>query len=306
MQAAFYLQVGRSDVGILIPVPAASDPLSNVVHQQQPNALKQLLPTLKVRFSESTGSKTLLRYSAIEATVRTQSTLANDKLKPRPLEDEAKVDQWRAAVGPPPASAFGPKPCHGPFRLLYCAQPLVGSADQDGASSILLVCTFRHPEMIVGRSSIAALAVAAFFCSFACGQEPPPAKPVTLLGMMHEWEYPGWEFHGAHTGDAAVSDISAIESKAVLTTSDSADKVFDFYLKKLNVDSEGKHLNEAEGERVTSKRSILVQDASATRPHKLYIIAINEAKSSTTLVISRAEGEPKTYIAWSNYRQLWP
>lgn len=160
--------------------------------------------------------------------------------------------------------------------------------------------------MFLRRASHAALAVAVFSCNFACGEDPPPPKPITLLGMMQEWEYPGWEFHGAQSGDAAVTDISAVESKAVLTTSDSAEKVLGFYLKMLNVDAEGKNLDEAKGERVTKKRSVMVQDASASRPHKLYVIAINEVNSSTALVISRAEGEPKTYIAWSNYRQLWP
>jgi hypothetical protein len=124
--------------------------------------------------------------------------------------------------------------------------------------------------------------------------------------MLSEWQYPGSKFHGAESSDAAVSDISSLKSKAVLTTPDSPDKVVAFYRQKLNVDSAGKNLGGKEGERVTTKRSVSIQDNSDGRPLKLYIIAINETGSSTTLVVSRAEGEPTTHIAWSNFRQILP
>lgn len=106
--------------------------------------------------------------------------------------------------------------------------------------------------------------------------------------------------------DAAVSDISAIKSKAILTTPDSVEKVMAFYCKKLNVDEEGKNLDEKEGERITTARSVLIQNVSGDPVSNLYVIAVNSPKSSTTLVISRAEDSGVTRIAWSNYRQLWP
>ncbi len=124
--------------------------------------------------------------------------------------------------------------------------------------------------------------------------------------MLNEWRYPDSKFNGAQSEDAAVSEISAIKSKAILTTSDSVEKVMDFYRKKLNVDAEGKNLDEKDGERLTTDRSVLFQDVSNTRPCRMYIIVINRAKSSTTLVVSRTDGEDLTHIAWSNYRQLWP
>ena len=124
--------------------------------------------------------------------------------------------------------------------------------------------------------------------------------------MLLEWRYPESKFNGAEISDAAVAEISAIKSKAVLTTPDSAEKVMAFYRKKLNVDAEGKNLDEKEGERIKTDRSVLIQDVSGDRPSKLYVIAINGTKSSTTLVVSRTDGDDETRIAWSNYRQLWP
>jgi hypothetical protein len=153
--------------------------------------------------------------------------------------------------------------------------------------------------------AVAILATAPTF-GFAADPAPEEEKGVTLLGMLSEHLYPGSKFNGAESSDAAVSDIRSIKSKAVLTTPDSVEKVVAFYLQKLNVDNKGKNLDEKPGERITTKRSVSVQDNSAGRPLTLYIIAITEKGSSTTLVVSRCEGEEATHIAWSNWRQLTP
>lgn len=160
--------------------------------------------------------------------------------------------------------------------------------------------------MLGNRITIAAFGVLAIACTFGLADDPPSTKSVTLIGMLSEWLYPGSKFNGAESSDAAVSDISSIKNKAVLTTPDSAEKVVAFYRQKLKVDSAGKNLGEKDGERITTKRSVSIQDNSDGRPLKLYIIAINETGSSTTLVVSRSEGEETTHIAWSNFRQLWP
>jgi hypothetical protein len=166
--------------------------------------------------------------------------------------------------------------------------------------------------MISLKNVTVSFAVALFACSLGAAEEPQPreglkeTRPVTLMGMLSEWTYPESKFGGAQTGDAAVSGVSAIKSQAILTTTDSVDKVMDFYRKKLNVDYDGKNLDEKGSERITTDRSVLIQDVSASRPSSLYVIAINGAKSSTTLVVSRVEGDDITRIAWSNYRQLWP
>jgi hypothetical protein len=161
--------------------------------------------------------------------------------------------------------------------------------------------------MLANRMTIAAVGVLtfAFACHLGRAEEPAP-KSVTLMGMLSEWQYPGSKFHGAESSDAAVKDISSIKSKAVLTTPDSAEKVLAFYRQQLKVDESGKNLDEKDGERVKTNRSISIQDNSDGRPLKLFILAISEKCSSTTLVISRSEKEEATHIAWSNFRQLWP
>jgi hypothetical protein len=156
--------------------------------------------------------------------------------------------------------------------------------------------------------AFAMLGMIAFASHLARADDPPAEKErgPTLMGMLSEWQYPDSKFHGAESSDAGVSDISSIKSKAVLTTRDPAEKVLKYYCDQLKVDAKGKHLDEKPGERITTKRAISIQDDSTGRPLKLYILAINEAGSSTTLVVSRADGEEETHIAWSNFRQLWP
>ena len=156
------------------------------------------------------------------------------------------------------------------------------------------------------RIAIVAFGVFAVACKLGVADDPQSEKSVTLLGMLSEWQYPDSTFKGAETCDAGVSDISSIKSKAVLTTPDSAEKVVAFYQQKLKVDASGKNLGEKEGERITTKRSVSIQDNSDGRPLKLYIISINEVGFSTTLVVSRSEGEVTTHIAWSNFRKLGP
>lgn len=156
------------------------------------------------------------------------------------------------------------------------------------------------------RIALAALGVLALACNLALADDPPAKKNVTLLGMLSEWQYPGSQFHGAETSDAAVSGVSSIKSKAVLTTPDSADKVVAYYREKLKVDAAGRNLGEKDGQRITTPRSVSIQDDSNGRPLKLYVIAVNEAGTSTTLVVSRSEGEKTTHIAWSQFRRLSP
>jgi hypothetical protein len=160
--------------------------------------------------------------------------------------------------------------------------------------------------MLDKRISTAAFGILAMACSLGLAEDPPSEKGVTLLGLLKEWEYPGYKFHGAEMGGEAVGDTTSVKSKAVLTMSDSPEKVVAFYQQKLKVDSAGRKLDEKDGEKITTKRSVSIQDDSSGRPLKLYIIAISEKGSSTTLVISRSGGEETTHIAWSNFRQIWP
>jgi hypothetical protein len=160
--------------------------------------------------------------------------------------------------------------------------------------------------MLNSRVAIATLVLAFVTVGVGVAADETPTKQVTLMGMLQEWIYPDAKFNGAQSSDAAVSNNSAIKSKAVLTTPDSAEEVMEFYCKKLNVNKEGKNLDEKEGERITTNRSVLIQRVPDNQVLHFCVIAVNSPKSSTTLVISRAEESGVTRIAWSNYRQLWP
>lgn len=160
------------------------------------------------------------------------------------------------------------------------------------------------------RKSYAFMLALSCVCLVSAEEAPPKnEKPVTLMGMLMEWHYPDAEFGGGQMSDAGVTGVVSIKCKSVLTTPDPPDKVLAFYLKKLHVNTEGSNLDEKGPERVTTDRSVLVQTVSEGES-PLYVIAINgrvaDQSASTTLVISRAQGDDKTRIAWSNYRQLGP
>lgn len=159
--------------------------------------------------------------------------------------------------------------------------------------------------MLQKRITIVVLALLSITCK-SLADDPPQKSPVTLMGMVSEWRYPDSLFQGAETSDAAVKDIVSMKSKAALTTSDSAEKVVAFYQQKLNVDSSGKTLGVQGQERVLAKRAVSIQENSAGRPLKLYIISIHEQNSTTTLVISRLASDETTHIAWSNYQRIRP
>ncbi len=160
--------------------------------------------------------------------------------------------------------------------------------------------------MLKHKVSLSALVVVSVVCCLCAAEDAPPKERVTLMGMLLEWRYPESKFNGAESADAAVKEISAIKSKAVLTTPDSVQQVMDFYCKKLNVDARGRNLDEKQGERITTDRSVMIQDVGGDRTSKLFVIAINGARSSTTLVVSRSDGDAVTRIGWSDYRQLSP
>lgn len=159
--------------------------------------------------------------------------------------------------------------------------------------------------MAHSKRLIAFLAVA-WFVQNSCTAAAPPQKPISLMGMLSGWRYPECKFSGAEMSDAAVTGVQAIKSKAILTTKDPVDTVLNFYLKKLNVDRAGTNLDQNENERLATGRSVLVQEVTVNDYSALFVVAVNESQSSTTLVISRVKDEALTRIAWSNYRQLSP
>jgi hypothetical protein len=123
---------------------------------------------------------------------------------------------------------------------------------------------------------------------------------VTLMGVLAEWKYPGCSFGGAEMSDGGNRTIQSVKCQALLTTGDSFDKVTNYYEQKfVSGPADG-----GPAVKGAKAQSVSVQDDSAKRPVQLRVIVVNRAKTSTTLVISRAEGEKKTHIAWSQFMRF--
>jgi hypothetical protein len=134
------------------------------------------------------------------------------------------------------------------------------------------------------------------------GEEKPG---ILLLGTLEDWKYPGIKMpQGAEMRDAEYSGIQSVELQAVLTTPDEFGKVASFYENKFGVTAEGKAASATEAksdEKPNEPQSVIVQDDSKDRPLAVRVFVVNRAKSSTTLVVSRADGEKETHIAWSEF-----
>ena len=125
------------------------------------------------------------------------------------------------------------------------------------------------------------------------------------MQTLSEWRYPDSTWvDGATMSDGGTPPVQAIKFKTILTTPDPIEKVIAFYAKKLGAD-EPAGSPPAKAKTPTSEpNSVSVQDDSKGRPLTLRVMVVNQGETSTTLVISRAEGETKTHISWSHYLRL--
>jgi hypothetical protein len=131
--------------------------------------------------------------------------------------------------------------------------------------------------------------------------DPAARPPVTLLGTLAEWRYPDSEFHGAQMSDGGNRQIQSINCQTVLTTADSVEDVVEFYSKKLGVSESGT----GRGQQADADaKSVATQDDSDGRPVQVRVIVVNKDESSTTIVVSRADGEDETHIAVTHYLRL--
>ena len=89
-----------------------------------------------------------------------------------------------------------------------------------------------------------------------------------------------------------------------MTTTDPIAKVVDYYKSKLEPAAATDNRKADDKLPIDSARSVTFHGDSKDRPVAIHIVLVNTDKSSTTLVISRAEGESETHIAWSQYAKL--
>ena len=125
----------------------------------------------------------------------------------------------------------------------------------------------------------------------------------SLLQTLSEWKYPGSNMlGGASMGDGGNPEVQSVKCRANLTTPDPIEKVIAFYAEKLGP----ARRRPGAGDEVKDggARSVSIQDDSQRRPITLRVFAVNTADTSTTLVISRADNEKETHIAWLHYIRL--
>ncbi len=150
-------------------------------------------------------------------------------------------------------------------------------------------------------------ASAVLIAFFAAATPGHAGEPLRLIGTIVQWQYPGSKINGASMEDAATVNksgertVPSVLCKTVLTTKDPVAKVIDFYETKLKSGAIPKSGKAEEESAPDHGRSVMSHDDSQGRPLRLHIILVNTEKSSTTLVISRAEKELETHIAWTHY-----
>jgi hypothetical protein len=166
--------------------------------------------------------------------------------------------------------------------------------------------TRRMIQLAASVTVIGAFWLAAPFLGAARVTAADPSGPMTLLGTLSEWKYPGLTMLGGATmrdgGNPAVVDVRC---QAILTTTDAFEKVARFYSEKLGTPAAaGDQNGRTESSKDAGARSISTQDDSERRPVAVKIIVVNKSDTTTTLVISRAKGEEMTHIAWIHYRRF--
>jgi len=133
----------------------------------------------------------------------------------------------------------------------------------------------------------------------------------SLMTRIVEWQYPSAKMSGASMSDGATVNskgdrtVQSIYCKTVFTTTDSVEKVLEYYKSKLTPKPGQNQDNKATGALPrTQGRSVMFHSDSDGRPVVIHVISVNDYRSSTTLVISRVKGETKTHIAWSQYEKF--
>ena len=127
---------------------------------------------------------------------------------------------------------------------------------------------------------------------------------ISLMQSIEAWMYPDADFHGARMSDGGSPGIQSVKLQTVLTTPAPFDDVVKFYSSKAGVDPDSPDGDgRVEASRAEPK-SVAVQDDSKGRPVRVRVFAVHAGEVSTTIVLTRAEGETSTHIAWSQYRRI--
>ena len=144
------------------------------------------------------------------------------------------------------------------------------------------------------------------FSSVALHQAPAD-EPITLIGTIVRWRYPGSEIGKSEMSDAATRDpdgkrtVPSLVLKTTMKTGDSVEKVIAFYADLLARTPEK---DERIGIGGHAGASVVIGDESEGRELDFHTILVNSHNKSTLLIITRANDESETYITWKQYVKL--
>jgi hypothetical protein len=128
---------------------------------------------------------------------------------------------------------------------------------------------------------------------------------ISLMQTLAEWKYPDSKMlGGASMSDGGNRLVQSVKCRAVLGTPDPIEKVIDFYSKKLVTPPDVILPSTKAEDLVPDGKSVSTQDDSQGRPVSVRVIVVNKADTSTTLVITRANDEKETHIAWLHYIRI--
>jgi hypothetical protein len=158
--------------------------------------------------------------------------------------------------------------------------------------------TRRMVLVAAGVAAMSAMVLTVTLLNVARATVAEQPHRVTLLGALAEWKYPGSIMLGGATmSDGGNKVVVDVRCQAILTTTDPAWKVIEFYSEKLSARPRSGGQNAG-----TDAKAVSTQDDSEGRPVTVRAIVVNKADTTTTLVISRAKSEDLTHIAWTHYR----
>ncbi|HEU5117549.1 MAG TPA: hypothetical protein VFT74_12970, partial [Isosphaeraceae bacterium] len=120
--------------------------------------------------------------------------------------------------------------------------------------------------------------------SVAPAQESPKGG-ISLMQTLSPWMFPGSKMpEGATMSDAGNPKEQAIWCPAIFSTPEPYARVVAFYADKLGKPEKG------------SNRSTAEQDDSKDRPVSVRVFVEMTDKTSTTVTVSRAQGESETHV----------
>ena len=132
-------------------------------------------------------------------------------------------------------------------------------------------------------------------------------EPILLIGTIVKWRYPEASLGQSQMSDAATVNsqddrtVPSVLLKTTMTTPDSVEKVLAFYQKRLTRNSEN---DKTLGIAPDTGRSVLFSDESVGRPFAFHTITVNEADTSTLIIITRGADEKLTHITWKRYVRM--